>query len=311
MAKTLEKVKLKKNSSTTIKVELPPWRRFLKGWDSVKEKAPDLKGSYQKVRQSIEGFWEDVDEDNPIKLPVSLGTGHVEGLQKQLDRLTLKARRKEAFDQKEKDFLVAVYRWIAAGGVSKWYLEATKLLWNYMKAVDAEDPLELNPYIYESSTIVQYAMSEMKKVMVGDVRKNGQIRNEGGIRSIGTVKNTHRTGTQLEELGNIIDNGILLTEQKNKRLKNADNRFALDAQAVLLADDPIRIRIRWSVTSKWDYESFAEQNARRTEHITELPLANGSRLRLHDGLSAYLVDLGLAKEFMYHAQWEETWLENA
>lgn len=71
-----------------------------------------------------------------------------------------------------------------------------------------------------------------------------------------------------------------------------------DAEGKLCAKvDPIRVRIRWSGTSKWDYESFAEQNAQRTEQITELPLSNGSRLRLLDGLSAYLVDLGLAKEW--------------
>ena len=41
--------------------------------------------------------------------------------------------------------------------------------------------------------------------------------------------------------------------------------------------------------------------------MTHLPLGEGKVLRLPDGLSQYLVELGLATEFRYGTDWEEVW----
>ena len=222
---------------------------------------------------------------------------------KKIDRLTSKARHNAAFEEREKEFLVALYSWIAWGGLLKWYPEASRLLRHYLNGNGR--PITINSDIYETSAIVKYAMGEMKKLMVRDVRHTGTIRGGGTFTSQGVLQDTPRSLAEQKSRGAIVKNGTLLAEQDNQRLKNTDNCFALQATCTVLSKNPVRLRVKWFVRSYWDYESFAEQKARNLNLVTKLPLANGSTLRLPDGLSRHLVDLGLAHEFHYNAEWEE------
>lgn len=302
---TKKKVSVKRDGLTVIDLGTPVWKKLKKDWDAVKGSLPAEKGFAERMSGKLESFWEDVQKQNPLSIPWNLGIGDVEKIQAQVDRLTEKARKKEAFEVKEKEFLVALYSWIAWGGLAKGLPEASQLLRYYLSCKG--NPIEIDSYVYRTSTIVKYAMDEMKKGVSEDIRKLGSIRNGGNIRSNGMLKATSRSATEQYEIGNILDNGVLMTEQKNQRLKNADNRFPLSAKCSTVSREPLEINIRWKVESTWDYDSFETQKVDGKTLITELPLRNNSKLRLPDGLSQYLETLGLAKQFEHFSMWDEEW----
>lgn len=305
MEKTRRKVAVKKDGLTVIDLGTPAWKKLQKEWAAVKGKVPAEKGFAERMGKRLDRFWEEVEKENPLWIPWNLAIGDVEEIQAQVDRLTEKARRKEVFEAKEKDFLAALYSWIAWGGLAKWLPEASQLLRHYLSCTG--NPIEIDSYVYRSSVIVKYAMEEMKRVILEDIKKSGGIRNGGSIQSLGIVKNTNRTAADQHQLGNVFGDGMLLAEQRNQRLKNADNRFFLDAKCRIVSQIPLKISILWKVDSKWDYESFENQKQAGTEHVTALPLKNDSKLRLHDGLSNYLETLGLAKIFNHYSKWDEDW----
>jgi len=110
----------------------------------------------------------------------------------------------------------------------------------------------------------------------------------------------------------VLDGGVLLAEQGNARLKNANNRFVLRSKSTPVqvakgAPDPIAITTIWRVEDSWDYNSFAQQKKEGRNDVTHLPLAGGKVLKLPDGLSHYLTVEGLAKEFTHYAEWTEAW----
>lgn len=305
MEKTRRKVTVKKDGLTVIDLGTPAWKKLLKEWAAVKGKVPAEKGFAERMGKKLDRFWEEVEKENPLWIPWNLAIGDVEEIQAQVDRLTEKARRKDVFEAKEKDFLVALYSWIAWGGLAKWLPEASQLLRHYLSCKGY--PIEIDSYVYRSSVIVKYAMQEMKKGIQADIDKSGIIRNGGELQSIGMVKETKRSEAEQKEFGKIFDNGMLMAEQKNQRLKNTDNRFLLRATSTLVSQDPLKINIKWRVESTWDYEPFEKQKEEGKNYFTDLPLLNNSKLRLHDGLSHYLEKLGLAKSFHHFANWEEDW----
>lgn len=42
-------------------------------------------------------------------------------------------------------------------------------------------------------------------------------------------------------------------------------------------------------------------------YVTDIPLAKNFVLKLPDGLSHYLTKIGVASDFTYVSQWQETW----
>lgn len=86
--------------------------------------------------------------------------------------------------------------------------------------------------------------------------------------------------------------------ETNIRLKNVDHRFYL---VVSTAKNGNGFFSRWKVESVYDFEPF-EKN-----YITNIPLAEGFVLKLPDGLSHYLTKIGVAKDFKYTSEWQETW----
>jgi hypothetical protein len=289
-------------------ISTPPPGRLRKHWAKIKTEVPKDNGDHEGMVEILSKFWDDVKKKNPFWLPFNLAIDDVDEIQKEIDRLTEKARKKEQFEQDEKDFLVSLYSWIAWGGLIKWYPEACHLLRHYLNGKG--QPVVLNPHVYKTSVIVNYAIAEMKKLIVEDIKKTGKIRGNGVFSSQGNLKDTPRSYAEQCEKGAIVKNGTLMAEQNNKRLKNTDNNFPLKLTCSIISTKPIRVNICWNISSIWDYESFERQKNQNLNLVTELPLGANAKLKLPDGLSQYLVTLGLAKKFDYSAEWTEEFIHD-
>jgi hypothetical protein len=289
----------------TLRFKQTADEKLAQNWKKVKPDIPLEQGDSTTYLNKLNGFWDSVKQKNPLWIPFSLGTGDVKEIQAEVDRLTRKARKRESFTDTEKEFLKSLYGWIAWGGLAKWYPEASHLLRHYLNGNGS--PLQIDAYVYRSSVIVKYAVGEIKKVIVADIQKSGTIRNGGTLASPGLLKNTPRSFAVQCSQGAIVDNGYLMAEQNNKRLKNADNRFPLISISMILMKSPIRVKTDWQIESKWDYESFENQRKRNLNLVTELPLPGGSKLQLPDGLSQYLEVLNIARSYKYTAEWTEEW----
>lgn len=289
----------------TLRFKQTADEKLAHNWKSIKPEIPPEQGDSTTYLNKLNGFWQSVKQKNPLWIPFSLGTGDVEEIQAEIDRLTRKARKKESFAETEKEFLKSLYGWIAWGGLAKWYPEASQLLRHYLNGNGS--PLTIDSYIYRSSVIVKYAMDEIKKIIIDDIKRTGTIRNNGTIDSPGTVRDNHRNEAQQKTLGEVRNNGYLLTEQNNKRLKNADNQFPLYSKSAIIRGNSHRIQTQWSVRSVWDYDSIEKQRREDKNRVTSLDLPSGKELLLPDGLSEYLTQLGIANVFDYNAEWEESW----
>jgi len=278
-------------------------------WRSVNGDIPEENGKAENYLDDLVQFWDGVKKKNPLWVPFSLGTGDVEELQQEIDRLSRKAKKKETFTEEEKYFLVSFYGWLAWGGLAypiKWLPEASQLLRHYLHG--KTNLLKIDPYIYQTSSIVKYAIAEMKNIILSDIAKSGKIRNNGSFGSPGNLHDCKRTREQQKTMGEIRDNGYLLAEQNNTRLHKADNRFPLYCTTTITNRSPSQFHTIWSVRSVWDYDSFEKQKAAGNNLVTELDLPMpGKKISIPDGLSEYLTKLGLARVFDYYAEWEEKW----
>ncbi len=256
-----------------------------------------------------------------LDIPYNIATGDIEDIQERLNLLTEKARNSESFNESEKEFMVDFNRSLARGGKFKWLeglkdgvfspekglWEAAALTERYVDQSHLGETLIIDSEIYETSTIVNYAMDKMKEMMVLDIEKSGSIRS-GGEFSSKDVFSKVWLG-DVDKYGMILKDGALLAEQSNARLKYANNRFELKSSSQIILDDSgvIEIETTWGVVDNWDFESFAEQKAAGVNYVTELPVRGGQKIEFHDGLSAYLTEIGVAKEFEYKSEWKETW----
>lgn len=225
-------------------------------------------------------------------------------LQDAIDYLTKKARSKTAFTDSEKEFLVEIYEALWWGGSYEGFPEAAQLANHYVNGAGEE--IEVDPEVYSTSVIVQDVQTVMKRVIAA-----GMPQSKGAFALKSTDARLLKRkdwlalfgpkGRKAGEKGYLVDNGILLAEQDNKRLKNTDNRFAL--QSVSQGDVVTGITTTWRVRSYYDFEPFA-----KATHVTHIPLGAGVVLQLPDGLSHYMTVLGIAKEFWYYAEWREGWM---
>ena len=129
------------------------------------------------------------------------------------------------------------------------------------------------------------------------------------IASISTSNGEFRTPKHAQSLkqgsrrvdsqGYSFGNGALLVEQNNQRLKSADHRFYLQVNTTKGANN--FFLSRWFFESLYDFEPFEKG------YVTDIPLAQGFILKLPDGLSHHLTQIGVAKDFKYLAEWNETW----
>ncbi len=248
------------------------------------------------------------DHDHLWSIPVALATGDVGWIQERVDALDALAQAGKAFSEDDKAFVRSLYRWIGVGGYAKGLPEAGELMIHYVGG--SGKPLEIDSEVYEESAIVRRAMAAIKEVIAEDLRQTGAIRNGGAVASTDVLAPT-RLGDQEHE-GEIIAGGYLLAEQGNRRLKYANNRFRLQSFSEVDEGfwfwEPDRfVETRWRVDDVWDFESYAEQAATGRHDVSVIPLPEGASLSLPDGLSAALVDQGVAAEFAYFAEWTERW----
>ncbi|MBO5123822.1 MAG: hypothetical protein J6C11_01715 [Spirochaetaceae bacterium] len=233
------------------------------------------------------------DEDDSLAM-------HLSCCQRIIDEADRKAKSGEQLTEDELDALVFIYKLIPIGGRLYGYKEAAKLMDLYLKPKEAakyteEAPYKIKSEVYTTSKIVQYAESELKKIIADDFR-DGNV-SVGKRYDSRILKPTNRdSGTE----GNVQSNGNLIVEQNNQRLKNTDHRFLLQVKILEISGNDIKLL--WYVLSLWDFDPYE-----KADHITELPINKKKEyvLRIPDGLSQYLTKVDRAAEFHYTAEWQE------
>jgi hypothetical protein len=229
----------------------------------------------------------------------------VKVVQEAIDYLTCKARHKQGFSEDEKNFLVDFYDGLWWGGWWKGLPEAKMLSNHYVRGGGTY--VDIGSAVYEESVIVKDTMDAMKgyirelqtkKKPVGVLRSD----NPGFINSsfFKPISRNAQPPRSTSKQGYVWPKGCLIAEQENQRLQKADNQFYLQSQTTIRQDKSAVTR--WSVDSFYDFEAFPN-----TTKVTSLPIRSGLRISLPDGLSQYMVDLGIAKTFKYGASWSETW----
>lgn len=98
--------------------------------------------------------------------------------------------------------------------------------------------------------------------------------------------------------GRLLSDGVLIAEQANPRLKNADHRFVLQVRTTKAVTGFVST---FFVESVYDFEPF------KTGHITHIPLTEAFVLKLPDGLSHHMTKIGIAQDFNYSSKWTVHW----
>ena len=265
-------------------------------------------------------------------------------MQNAIDYLTCKAEAKMPFTEDEKHFLVELFEAFWWGGKGTNIFEATGIgnmiggileigyIQGMPEAAELANhyvhgngkTLVINPGIYKSSVIVRDTMAAMKAFIRESVSKGipVPVLRSGDpkfMRSPHCAK-LHKSRRDEFTQGYVLFDGALKTEEMNKRLHYADNRFHLHAysQAFVNFLPPLfstsvsktpYMCTRWRVEETWDYQSFEKTSYASGKAITDIPMGykREHRLRLPDGLSHYMTVLGVAKEFKYWAEWSEKW----
>jgi hypothetical protein len=222
-------------------------------------------------------------------------------LQNTIAYLTCKGKLNKPFSDNEKEFMKELFEAMWWGGQYHGYYEAAKLANHYVNG-DGK-PLPINPEIYKHSIIVTDTMAALKNHLKDKASKNKVIAftKTGDLDFLHSdhARSLKRERRSPSRQGYIFFDGALLSEQSNLRLKNADNRFHLQANTSKGRNN--YFMTRWSVTSIYDFEPFSKN------HITDVPLAKGFILKLPDGLLHHLTKIGVAKDFKYTASWQERW----
>lgn len=222
-------------------------------------------------------------------------------LQNSVDYLTCKAQATMDFTADEKEFMKEIFEALWWGGRYRGYKEAAILANHYVNGEGR--PLPINSEVYTTSTIVKDTAAAMK-LFIADRYSNRMPApaihsGDHAFLNSAFAKSLSPGGRNVQTQGYLLSNGALLTEQSNQRLKNADHRFYLNATTSRAGN---RYTTKWRVESLYDFEPFD-----KADYVTEIPLTQGLKLKLPDGLSHYLTKIGVAKDFKYHAEWIETW----
>jgi hypothetical protein len=149
--------------------------------------------------------------------------------------------------------------------------------------------------LYGNSVIVKYAMDEIKRMMLYDI-STGQLNNFYNSEMLPSTPNRN-----IDTEGRILEDGKLIAEQNNRRLKYADNRFILSAKIEQHKNN--MIKLYWYVEGDYNFASYPID----FYSVFQIDSNNDMRLRIDDGLSAYLVEIGIAEVFCYRAEWNEIW----
>ena len=235
-------------------------------------------------------------------------TQNIKEVQYAIDFLDLKAKAKLEFTDPEKTFLKDLYGAFSRGGRLLGRTEAADLAEHYIdvdREIDGE-PFFIDSEVYETSQIVKDTTSAMLE-HIRDQENSGypvgtlstrdlSFRNSEHIRSVMLINGSRDIDSQ----GYVKSDGLVVVEQGNPRLQQADNRFTITSNTIHTADGAFETT--FSVANTYDFETYAEGSK-----VTELQLGAGS-LRIPDGLSEYMDSgLGIAQPFDYEAQWIVRW----
>lgn len=225
-------------------------------------------------------------------------------LQNAVDYLTCKAKANMPFTEDEKQFMIDLFSDMSLGGRVKGYSEAAQLVRHYVTGKGAK--LQIDAAVYKTSAVVKDVSEAIKDYVRQQVAKKAAFAvvraTDPGFRvSPQAAGVSRRSGRDVQRQGYLLDDGNLLTEQSNARLKNANNRFILVAQNTMVSGAKA-VQTRWSVDDRYTFEPFE-----KADFYTNIPLSSAQILNLPDGLSYYMTVLGIASEFDYWAAWMETW----
>jgi len=224
----------------------------------------------------------------------------LELLQNTIDYLTCKGQIGLDFTDDEKEFMKELFEAMWWGGKVLGMKEAATLSNHYVNGEGRQ--ISLPATVYSTSVIVKDVSIGMKKYIkqLHDDKKTFKQ-----LKSSDSAFRTHKIAAPLlrgrrnaNNFGYLLPEGVLLTEQKNKRLKNTDHRFILQASTV---KSSLGFTTTWRVESIYDFEPFVKGD------ITHLELSHDLTLKLPDGLSHYLTKIGVAKSFKHYSQWTENW----
>ena len=225
-------------------------------------------------------------------------------LQDCINYLTCKAQAKLQFNKDEKEFLIELYKAFSLGGRVKRMPEAAKLARHYVRNTGIA--ININEKPYTGSVVVKDTMAAIK-AYIKDLDANRSpfhiikttdisFRQSKAFKPLMLINGSRNKETQ----GYIKSNGSVHAEQKNERLKKADNRFIIKAMTRKTQHGFTTV---WSVDNRYDFEPFS---ASRPNKYTDIPL--NPPLTLPDGLSEYMDSgLNIAKPFNYAAKWTEFW----
>ncbi len=234
------------------------------------------------------------------------------------------------FDESEKEFLVNLFEVMWWGGKFKGYHEAATLADAYVNGKGKK--VKVSAHVYRTSKIVKTTQDLMISFIKDFFRSSNN--NVIAFKSTDTLfrkkitefRKTKKFNQMLE--GELYLNGVLKSEESNKRLFYSDNRFVLQVTATR-SNNGI-IALQWKVESLYDFEPYDK----RPWDITRLPIVHpGTKnksqqevqqilseifpeymqvvgrylngILLPDGLSNYMVQQGIASPFIYYSEWGE------
>ena len=231
-----------------------------------------------------------------------------DAMQKAIDYLACKAKNKQSFENKEKEFLKEVFEAFWWGGQYKGWKEAATLAKHYVHGKG--ELLSINPEVYKASVIVKDTIVLMKRYIVELIESKKPYQHitsgEIGFRSSSYFSNLRLYKRNTKTLGYVDSSGLLYAEQENQRLQKSDNRFYLECINSKMGDK--KVFTRWFVENIYDFKSFEYQASKNKFYVTDIPLKRPDFvLKFPDGLSYYMTKLGISWEFPYRSEWSEIW----
>lgn len=261
-------------------------------------------------------------------------------LQGAIDHLTAKAKAAKAFTDDDKEFMTELFESMWWGGTYKGFYEAAILANHYVNGGGAL--LYINPDCYIGSVIVRDTMTAMVAYLQTiDIASKDflELRStDPGFEKSGSAAKLKGRARKLNTQGQLLPGGVLLAEQDNARLKNADHRFVLQVtvrrsswttplQSMYASvrntyNCNLQGNVQWLTgigasgatidalrtlppdhALSWRVESLYDFEPFPCTYYTPLPLAPGVQLKLPDGLSHHLTKIGVATDFHYYSEW--------
>lgn len=267
-------------------------------------------------------------------------TSSVKLLQTAIDTLTAKAKASKPFTADDKEFMTELFETMWYGGTYKGFYEAAILADHYVNGNGAL--LFINPDCYIASVIVRDTMAAMMDYLKStDYTASDFIELKSTDPAFFKSKFAaplRARARKLNTQGQLLPGGVLLTEQDNLRLKNADHRFVLQATVRKVSltgrlnstlasirntyHSNLQGNLQWLTgigatdqsldafssldaehSLRWKVDSLYDFEPFPTTYYTPLPISGGAKLILPDGLSHYLTKVGVAKDFRYYSEW--------